>query len=242
MVDAHRLVVRVIMRKVGADQDQRLRALLGLLRQQDLRQRQAQGAAEAVVLVPHDDGHQLELAERALQKRQLNFQRVLALRRNWRVTALGDFDEGAQSRQLRSEGLVHGNRAEWSRVGVAIINGGEGEILPVGGRNHHHARVFALLQQRVGVGGYGAREWVAGVWANQRHERFLNLRHGDARQEAVNHLGEFFGVGRIKTSGHRGRANLLFSAAAGMLRDRKNQSTESEENQSLDMGILHGIT
>jgi len=68
VVDLHRFVVRMIVRQVGADQDERLRAHLGFLRQQRLRERQAQGAAEAVVLVAHHDGDQLELAQRALQK------------------------------------------------------------------------------------------------------------------------------------------------------------------------------
>jgi hypothetical protein len=62
------------------------------------------------------------------------------------------------------------------------------------------------------------------------------------RQKAINHLGEFFGIGGIKPSRHAGGANFLLSAAAGLVWNRKNQSEEGKKNHKFGMGISHGIT
>ena len=118
---------------------------------------------------------------------------------------------GAQFRQPGAKVLVNGNIAQRGRVSVAIVDGGKGKILIVRRRNHHHAGVFPPLELGEARCRHRAREHIAGVRANQRHQRPLNLRHGVVRQKAVNHLGEFFGVGGVKTSRHARRRELSAS-------------------------------
>ncbi len=136
---------------------------------------------------------------------------------------------GARFRELRAEGFVHGNRAERGRVGVAIVDGGKGEIIIVRGRNHHDARVLPLLQQCIGIGGHRARVDVARVRRNQRHERLLKVRHGGVRQEAIDHLREFFGVAGVEGSGDGGRANFLPVAPADPARDHGQHGQQREK-------------
>ena len=79
VVDFRRLVVRVIVGKVGAGHDQRIGSL------HHLGQRHPQRAAGLVALIAHDDGHELELPEHALQEGQLDLDGMLRVVRRWRV-------------------------------------------------------------------------------------------------------------------------------------------------------------
>ena len=79
----------------------------------------------------------------------------------------------------------------------------------------HDARVFPPLELSEAGCRHRPRENVAGVRANQRHQRPLNLRHGVLRQKAIHHLGELFGVGRVEAARHARGANLRRLAVAG---------------------------
>jgi len=242
MVDMVRVVVRVVVREVGTHQDERLGARLGRLRQQRLGQRPPQSAFQVVILVAHNDGHQLEIAQRALEPGQLHFQRVLGILGLFRVASIGDLEGGAQFCQLGAKVLVDRNITQRGRIGVAIVNRGEREINIVRWRYDHHTGVFPSLELGEARCRHRAREHVTGMRADQRHQRPWNLRHSIVRQKTINHLGEFFGVGGVETSRHAGGANFRFGAETGIVRGRKHQSAECEENQNLSMRNLHGIT
>jgi hypothetical protein len=62
------------------------------------------------------------------------------------------------------------------------------------------------------------------------------------RQKTINHLGEFFGVGRIEASGHSGRANFLPVAPTDLAWNQNQQSDEREGDQILDFGVFHDMT
>jgi len=62
------------------------------------------------------------------------------------------------------------------------------------------------------------------------------------RQEAIDHLGEFFGVAGVEGSGDGGRANLLPVAPADPARDHSQHGKQRDGNQPLGFGVFHGIT
>src|ERR1035441_416563 len=85
-----------------------------------------------------------------------------------------------------------------SDVGVAVVNGGEGERLVVRRCDDDHAVKLAVLEHCVAVACDGSGERVSGVGSNQRNEWFMdgwNLRFS---QKSVHHLAQFVGIGRIE--------------------------------------------
>ena len=188
MVFRRRLIVGVIVRKVGAGQNQRV----GPRRQ--FRQRHAESAAGLVALVSHNHRHKLELSQHPLQEGQLDFDGMLR--------AFGKPDQRAGLGEFGGEGLVHGNLAERGGVGRAIVHRRETESFVMRRRNHHYAVEFLPFQQRVRVSGHRTRIHIARVRRHQRHHIVDGWRRS-FRQVAVDHTREFLGVGRIERTRHR---------------------------------------
>ncbi len=137
-------------------------------------------------------------------------------------------DEFARQGQLRGERLIHRHLPERGGVSRAVIDGGEGERLNVGGRNNHDPVDLPALEQRIGVGRHAARVDVSGVRSDQGHD-VLDLRHRRLRQESVHHLSQFLGIGRIERAGHRRRPHLGRLRLAGGL-ERKQEHCHEEQS------------
>src|ERR1035437_5639376 len=114
------------------------------------------------------------------------------------VTAARQPDRSALLSQRRRKDLVDRDSAEGSDVGVAVVNGGEGERLVVRGRDDHYAVKLAILEHCVAVACNGSGERVSGVRSNQRNEWFLDGWNLGFSQKSIHHLAQFVGIGRIE--------------------------------------------
>jgi len=117
MVQALRLVVGVIVGEVGTGHDQ------GIGSRDQFGQRHAEGAAGLVALIAHDDRHQLELSDHALQERQLDLQSMLRVVRGRRMAQSRKPDQRAHLGEFCGEGPIDGDLAERGRVGGTVIHG-----------------------------------------------------------------------------------------------------------------------
>jgi len=147
MIDSHRFVVRVIVREVGAGHNESVGS------GDQLSQRHAERAAGIVTLISHNHRDKLELADHPLQKRQLVLDGVLRAFRGRRMSRPRKLDRWAHLREFRGESPVHRNLAERGRIGISVIHGRVIEGFVMRGCNHHHAVVFAALQECVRVRG-----------------------------------------------------------------------------------------
>jgi len=170
VVDLHRVIVGVIVRQIGTGDDQRVSTM------NQLRQGHTQSAAVLVALVSHDDGHEREISQHALQPRQLHFERVFGALLRRSVSAARELDGRAHFHQLRGKRFIHAHLAERRGIGVAIVNRSEIKIFVMRRRDHHHPRKLAALQRGVGVGRHWARVLITRMRRDHRENRFGNWR------------------------------------------------------------------
>ena len=76
MVDLHRVIIGVIVREIGAGEDECVAGIGFAL--DELCQRNPQRATVLIALVAHHDGHDFKVAQHLLQPGQLHFNRVFA--------------------------------------------------------------------------------------------------------------------------------------------------------------------
>ncbi len=214
-------VVGMVVREIGAGHDECVTAL-------DFPgQRQAELAAGLVALISHDDGHQLEVADRALEERKLILEGMLAALARDYMPARGELNQFT-AHDLFAEGLVDGDGSERRLVGVAVVDGDEREPVHVRRRDDHDAVIVLALDEGVAVGGHSARELVARVRLDQcLHSAVDRWRRG-AGDEIVHHPGELFGIGRVEGTRDRGRSHL--SAGAGQWAEQGRE--EKQESQA----------
>jgi hypothetical protein len=193
-IDLACIGVGVIVRKVGGDDDQRLGPTPQALDDgRDLRHARA----------AHGEGRERELAELALQERQLHFQCVLLQMREvarddlWHVAhTVERLAVDRHAAEGRGEGVVGGNRQAAHRHAVHRSQHDD--------TAHDTARVAELL---VGASGDRAGIDVAGVGHDQRlrevqarfglldaAQELVELRREGARVPGIEHAGDGSGA------------------------------------------------
>jgi len=204
MVNRHRLVVGVIVRQIGAGQNERVAAALD-----HFRQRHSQSAAALIALVSHDDRNEFEISQHALQPWQLDLERMLSSSWRGRVPLTGEPHGWAHFRQLRGKRLVHRDRPQRRRVRISVENRSEIKSLEMRWGNHDHPRELSSFQRSVRVSRDRSRVLVTGVRSNHRDDRVVDRRRRRMRQQVIDHRRQHFRIGRVEAAGHSRLPHIL---------------------------------